>query len=430
MSDFNDNAPKQEGLDPANQPMDFPPIDEETAPAEAAPVEAAENAQQTAFFPPIDEASEEASAPAKEEAETSIPSDALPPNPAPPYPDDMPLGEGWICGTPMYMMEEAKRRARYRLKRTIKSETNAAIGLVLLFVVGMQILASAAVLIYEAITTVTGYGFTEPVYNFVFSYFPVILCESLALIIGLFWFKTDVKQLFRKPTLQKGERYKGVLYTGFSLGMIQCGALIYVGIYYLLYALGIEIYVPQITADTSNILVNILSFAYIVVFGPLLEEIFFRGIVFQKLRKYGDIPTIIITALLFALFHCNFVQLLGPFFFGIAIGIVAARTNSLWLCWLIHSINNLIATVYEYLPESAAEIYDWSVTVGLVVVGVICAILLGKELKTFMKNRRGNCTVLSAKAKFGCMVNNACFYIFAVIWLGLSLLVQFSGSLM
>lgn len=355
-------------------------------------------------------------APQEEQRQTppTVPSDQ------PPFPP-----QGWICGTPYMMQQEAKRFNQKNLKHAIRSDAGKAIGLVCLFQLVMQVLASFAVMIYMVFSGITGYSFSEPVYDFVFSYLPVIICEAGALIAGLLWFKTDVKQLFRKPTLEKGEGWKAPVYTGFSLGMIQLGALVYMVYYYIFKALfGIEITVPSSDLSSANMVINVLSFAYIVIFGPLMEEIFFRGILFQKLRKYGDLPTIMLTAILFALFHMNFVQLPGPLFFGIAIGIVFSKTNSLWLCWLIHALNNFIAVFYDYLPTKAAEIYNIVVSYGLIAVGIICGIILIKDIIDVFKNRRGNCTVLGAGSKFGAMVNNVWFYLFLAFWFIMSLLTQ------
>ena len=312
-----------------------------------------------------------------------------------------------------------------QLKKAIRSDVGRVIGLVFIFELIMQGLASVAVMAYLMLSEITGYAFSQPVYDFVFSYLPVVVCESGALIIGLLWFKTDVKQLFRKPTIAKGEGWKVPAYTGLSLGMIQIGSLIYMLYYYLFNTLfHIEITVSDFTMDTSNMVINVLCFAYVVVFGPLLEELFFRGILFQKVRKYGDVPAIFLTAILFALFHMNFVQLPGPLLFGIAIGIVFSKTNSLWLCWMIHALNNFLAVLYDYLPDQAVEIYSTVSTWALIAIGIVCFFLLLKDIIGVFKNRRGNCTVLSCGAKFGAMLNNVWFYLFLAFWFIMSMLTQ------
>ncbi len=361
------------------------------------------------------------------------PNRQVPPPPPQFQPPRMQQAPYYIDGyapPPPYLSPEMQRaqieaRAKKSLRKQIRSDAGKVIALVLGFQLFMQVAASMVVMLYTAITGITGKGFSEPVYDFVFSYLPVVICESLALIAGLYWFKTDVRQLFRKPTLEKKELWKAPVYTGFSLGAIQLGAMIFT-LYYLFFQLfGIEISVPMSDLNSDNAVINVLSFCYIVIFGPLLEEIFFRGILFQKLRKYGDVPTIMLTAVLFGLFHMNFVQLPGPIVFGIAIGIVCSKTNSLWLCWIIHALNNFIAVMYDYLPEKAAEVYNIVITYGLIGVGVICALLLLKDLIDVFKNRRGNTTVLGAWRKLTPMFNNVWFYAFLVFWFIMSMLTQF-----
>ena len=314
------------------------------------------------------------------------------------------------------------------LKKAIRSDVGKVIGLVLIFELITQVGASFFVSFYTIFSQITGYALSQPVEDFVFSYLPVIVCETAALILGLLWFKTDVHQLFRKPTIAQGEGKKVPLYIGMTLGAIQIGSLIFMLYYFLFQNLfHVEITVPGMTMSTENPVINVLSFLYVVVAGPLLEEIFFRGILMQKIRKYGDMPAIFLTAILFALFHMNFVQLPGPLLFGIAIGMVFSKTNSIWLCWLIHAVNNLFAVIYDYLPEQAADVYDSVLTIVLIAVGVLCFLLLLKDIIKMFRERQGNCTVLSGPAKFGVMLNNVWFYLFFALWLILSLLVQVMG---
>lgn len=311
-----------------------------------------------------------------------------------------------------------------QLKHEIRADAGKTVCLLLIMQLVMQFGAGMAAVLYEAIAGVTGYGMVQPVHDFIFSFLPVIVCESAVLILGLFWFRTDVKQLFRKPTFAKGEGYKALPYVGMALGALQVGSLLFAVVYYLFDLLfHIEISVPSFEMDTSNVLVNVLTFAYVVVVGPFLEELFFRGVLFQKLRKYGDMPVIFFTAILFAMFHMNFVQFSGPLLFGIAIGIVFSRTNSLWLCWIIHMLNNLFAAIYDYIPEAGQGIYDSVLTVVLLMLSAVCFVLIFKELRGIFA-RRGNCTVLSARAKFGAMLNNAWFYVFLALWFAIAMTTQ------
>lgn len=91
----------------------------------------------------------------------------------------------------------------------------------------------------------------------------------------------------------------------------------------------------------QNVLLTILI-------APIVEEIFFRGMVLRGLlNRYSDRIAIILSALVFALVHMSLVQLLPGFFIGLMLGYVYVRTRrSLSTVILIHLFNNLISYIF------------------------------------------------------------------------------------
>ncbi len=337
-----------------------------------------------------------------------------PPNPY--RPGQNPYGQPWIYSTPLSMLQMQQKNE----KKRVRSDAGKVVSIVFGIQLVMQLLVGIAMIAYMTISEFTGYTLPQPVYYFAFSYLPVILIEVPAIIIGLFWFKSDVKAYFRKPTLQKGEGWKLAGLSAVALGMMQIGSLIYVLYYYLFNAFGIDLSLSMFDMDTTNWVVNVMTFLYVVILGPVMEEILFRGILFHKLRRYGDMPAIIFTAILFAMFHMNFVQLPGPLLFGVAVGIIMSKTNSIWPCIAVHIFNNFMASIYDYMPENVANVYDTLLTILYIAAGVVCFILLFKDIKAvFLK--RGDCRVLTVGQKVGAMVNNAWFYVFLVLWLLISI---------
>ena len=80
-------------------------------------------------------------------------------------------------------------------------------------------------------------------------------------------------------------------------------------------------------SEVTNPLVNMLegsnwiwSLIFAGILSPIIEEMMFRGVMLNKLRRYGDKVTIITTAVLFGLFHGNFSQ----FFYAVALGMIFA----------------------------------------------------------------------------------------------------------
>ncbi len=115
--------------------------------------------------------------------------------------------------------------------------------------------------------------------------------------------------------------------------------------------------VPQFFKDfmlqvQSN---KLSSFFAIVIFAPLLEELFCRGILLRgMLFHMSPAKAIIWSALMFGIIHLNPWQAIPAFLLGLLMGWIYWRTNSLWSVILIHSVNNgfsfLITILYPEMP--------------------------------------------------------------------------------
>ena len=101
---------------------------------------------------------------------------------------------------------------------------------------------------------------------------------------------------------------------------------------------------------------------WILIFAALLpglcEESLFRGVIQGVLGRKGKRAGLVITALLFALFHVSPWILVPGFFLGIVFGILAIRTGSTVPAIIAHIANNTTAFTVSYFyydrPESEA----------------------------------------------------------------------------
>ncbi len=76
--------------------------------------------------------------------------------------------------------------------------------------------------------------------------------------------------------------------------------------------------------------------------APILEELVFRGIIFEGLQnKYSPKVAILISALIFSLFHISIPMLPHSLIMGIFLGWVYFKTGSIMNTILLHSITNL-----------------------------------------------------------------------------------------
>lgn len=117
--------------------------------------------------------------------------------------------------------------------------------------------------------------------------------------------------------------------------------------------------VPEIMLDIyrSAQLKPLLWFS-IVLFGPVAEEVIFRGFLFRgwQQSRLGNWGTILLTALLWAGIHLQYdaYGIAMIFAYGIFLGWVRSRTGSMLLCVVLHSALNLIATIQVELYLATA----------------------------------------------------------------------------
>ncbi|MFA5850384.1 MAG: type II CAAX endopeptidase family protein [Bacteroidales bacterium] len=100
----------------------------------------------------------------------------------------------------------------------------------------------------------------------------------------------------------------------------------------------------------------------VVVFAPVLEEVFCRGIILRGLLKhYSPIKSILWSAAFFGIIHMNPWQAIPAFLIGVLMGWIYWKTKSLWTTIFMHFINNgfsyIITVFFPELPDDAG-FYD------------------------------------------------------------------------
>ncbi|EOU1218525.1 CPBP family intramembrane metalloprotease [Clostridium perfringens] len=99
-------------------------------------------------------------------------------------------------------------------------------------------------------------------------------------------------------------------------------------------------------SESLNNEAYIFIFLSVILFGPVVEELLFRGLIFNEIDKIkGGATPIILSGLLFGLFHREPVQVVYSSILGIILGFVYSKTRSLPLVIFMHMLNNLVATL-------------------------------------------------------------------------------------
>lgn len=87
----------------------------------------------------------------------------------------------------------------------------------------------------------------------------------------------------------------------------------------------------------------------LLVAAPLCEEWFFRKLLLDRARIYGEKLAIFVSALLFACYHTSVYQFFYAFFVGLIFGYLYLRTGRLWVTTLMHAIFNLVCSILPYV---------------------------------------------------------------------------------
>ena len=77
------------------------------------------------------------------------------------------------------------------------------------------------------------------------------------------------------------------------------------------------------------------------VLAPVVEEIFFRGFLFQGFRqRYGWVNSMLLSSAIFATAHLDLVALIPTFILGCLLAYMFQRTNSIWPGVILHFLVN------------------------------------------------------------------------------------------
>jgi len=126
-------------------------------------------------------------------------------------------------------------------------------------------------------------------------------------------------------------------------------ALTSIGLNYLLpipLESGFTLVIKYLTTN-SHILTLFFLFIYICLLAPIIEEVVFRGYVWEifEKKKVNKYLILIVTSILFAVVHLEFQMFPLLFLSGIIFGLVRMYTNRLGASIVVHMISNIIAIV-------------------------------------------------------------------------------------
>lgn len=215
---------------------------------------------------------------------------------------------------------------------------------------------------------------------------------------------------------------KFIVYIAISLTLMWIGNLIGLTITEILGNLiQSEIANPIVeTIDSSSIYTNLLL---MVIMAPIFEEIIFRKLLIDRTIKYGKGVSILLSALIFGLFHGNLNQFFYAFLIGGFFAYVYIKTGKIIYTILLHltvnffgsiisvivgnSLNNMNTMANLPIADAGILIIYFLVYVLIVIVGVIGLLKNYKKISLLKDN-------LIKKPYITSFINMGmiCFYIY------------------
>lgn len=125
---------------------------------------------------------------------------------------------------------------------------------------------------------------------------------------------------------------------------------------------------------------ELLALLAAVILAPINEECIMRGLILKNLQRFFSTPVVIlIQAIMFGIFHGNWVQGLYAIPIGAALGYVAVRSRSVIPCIFMHLFYNSLSFVIGILPEFCQT---GIFAISVVVVSAVAVLFMGKKGST------------------------------------------------
>jgi len=216
-------------------------------------------------------------------------------------------------------------------------------------------------------------------------YFSIIFIASGTYVLLAVMPVTTVFVIVIAGLLSKLDFKKSLKINKFKVKKLLICLILYVGGYILANFVVnfIAMLFPTIVGDYSAVMdiltidSLLLGLLFTAILPAISEELLFRGVILNSFnKKYNSVIAILFSALIFGVYHMNWIQGIFAFLLGLILGYSYLKSNSLWVPIIIHFINNAIAvlsTHYDFFNFNLSPIW-WSLIIFvslIIVIGVI-----------------------------------------------------------
>lgn len=181
-----------------------------------------------------------------------------------------------------------------------------------------------------------------------------------------------------------------------GLGIFQLTSGLSTAFYDGLAALGIEPINASADLPPTEGWRFLASVVLIAVIPAITEEQLFRGALLQSWRSMGRKKSILLTSILFGLFHLIPFNLPFTFGMGIVLGLIAYESESVYPSMVVHGVNNLMTVLLTHVANqnttsASAEPVEakmlWLVILVYVIIGSLITYVSLKQVRKSISPR-------------------------------------------
>lgn len=120
----------------------------------------------------------------------------------------------------------------------------------------------------------------------------------------------------------------------------------------------------------TNLIVSLIS---TVLVGPIIEEILFRGLMYNEIKQISNIKkAMLITTIAFCLCHFNLIQVVYTFIFGYFLVNIYEKNKNIKYVIVLHMISNLVTTFISlFIIKDYLLINITLLTISLIIMYII-----------------------------------------------------------
>lgn len=159
-----------------------------------------------------------------------------------------------------------------------------------------------------------------------------------------------------------------------------------------------------------------------VLLPAFFEELLLRGITQGEYEKYGPTIGVLLSAVIFALFHTNPIQIPSLFVAGVCYGVLTLLFKSVWPAFFAHAINNGVAVLIAKNQDFVRYLFqDHLFIIIAVVVFFLILIFTLRMLETVLEQRLGRKKTAKRSTRslaYGDPLMSPWIWIFALLCIG------------